>query len=423
MQPMSPTTDDTFMPDRAQTERYALTAHRLFDGERFLEGVAPVIHGGRMEALVDERSLGDLPRLALGDAVIAPGFVDLQLNGCGGVMFNDSANGATLETMHAANLRSGCTAFMPTLVSTDDATMRAAMALVCAYRERSGPGPVMGLHLEGPYISLERRGIHAPSAIRPLDADMRGELAAFAARAPLLVTLAPECVSDKDIRLLSDAGVRVALGHSAASYERCMESVAAGVSAATHLYNGMPPLTGREPGPVGAALDASGLWCGIIADGRHVHPASLRLAKRLKGDRCYFVSDALAPAGMTFAGMAGATPGTMPGPMPDPMRSFSFCGQTLHVREGRCVNADGTLGGSVLTMLESVRFGVERMGLAVEEALRMASLYPARMMGQDHLFGRIGPGRAANLVAYEPRGYSVVAVVDRGRLVTASDTF
>lgn len=398
--------DGIFTRGVARAERYALIARRLFDGGRFLEGAAPVIHAGRIEALVDAHALGDLPRLDLGDAVIAPGFVDLQLNGCGGVMFNDSVNAATLETMHAANLRSGCTAFMPTLVSTDDATMRAAMALVFAYRERSGPGPVMGLHLEGPYISPARRGIHDSSAIRRLDAVMRDELAAFASRVPLLVTLAPECVSDADIRLLSDAGARVALGHSAASYERCMESVAAGVSAATHLYNGMPPLTGREPGPAGAALDAPGLWCGVIADGLHAHPASLRLAKRLKGERCYFVSDALSPAGT-----------------PDPMESLLFCGQTIHVREGRCVNTDGTLAGSVLTMMDSVRFGIERMGLDEGEALRMASLYPARMMDQEHLFGRIGPGGAANLVAYEARGFSVVAVVDRGRVVTVSGTF
>ena len=382
---------------------FALTAERLFDGDRFVHSVAPVIHAGRIEALVPERELGDLPRFAL-DGVIAPGFVDVQINGCGGVMVNSAVEEATLDAMHAANLRGGCTAFMPTLVSTDDATMRAAMALVAAYREKNGPRPVMGLHLEGPYISVERRGIHDPAMIRPLDLAMREELAAFAARVPLLLTLAPECVSDEDIRTLTKAGAVVALGHSAASYGRCMEAVAAGAGAVTHLYNGMPPLTGREPGLLGAAFEAEELWCGLIADGQHVHPASLRTALRLKKGRCCFVSDATAPAGLA------------PG---EAMTSFVFCGQTIYVRDGRCENADSTLGGSMLTMAEAFRFGLAHMGLGEAEALRMASLYPAQMMGQDDLFGRIAPGRAANLVAYDPASYALTAVVDRGRDITA----
>lgn len=403
--PASPGFADFSEPGICRSGRFALTANRVFDGDRFLRGVAPVIRAapggwGRIEALVSEADLGDLPCLDLGGAVIAPGFVDLQLNGCGGVMFNDSVSAATLDAMHAANLQSGCTAFMPTLVSTGDADMTAAMALVGAFRAERGPSPVLGLHLEGPYISCERRGIHNADALRPLDGPMRDALAAFAAHTPLMLTVAPECVSDADIRALADAGVTVVLGHSAAPYERCMEAFAAGAVAATHLFNGMPPLTGREPGPVGAALYAPAVWCGVIADGRHVHPASLSLTKRLKGERCYFVSDATAPAGLHEGSMT----------------SFSFCGQTLYVRDGGCVNRDGTLGGSMLTMMAAVRFGMERMGLDEAEALRMASLYPARAMGQEALFGCIAPGVVANLVAYDPDAYAVLAAVDRGRV-------
>lgn len=383
-------------------ERFALTAKRLFDGDRFMRGLAPVIRGERIEALVPERDLADLPRLAFAGAVIAPGFVDAQVNGCGGVMFNAALREETLDVMHAACLRGGCTAFLPTLVSTDDRAMRAAMALVAAYRARNGASPVMGLHLEGPYISLERRGIHDAAALRPLDAAMRKELAAFAEHTPLLLTVAPECVSDGDIRMLTKAGARVSLGHSAAPYERCMEAVAAGAVAVTHLYNAMPPLTGREPGLLGAAFDSRELWCGLIADGRHVHAASLRAAARLKKGRCCFVSDATAPA--------GSAPG-------EETASFSFCGQTVTVRDGRCVNADGTLGGSCLTMMEALRFGIERMGLEEAEALRMVSLYPARMLGQDGLFGRIAPGRTANLAVYAPASHDLRAVVDRGRVL------
>lgn len=410
-------------------ERYALTAERIFDGESFLSGIALVIHGERIEALVPAAESGGLPllvaesgglrRLVLAAAdgaagpdeatgpdgpatgmLVAPGFVDLQLNGCGGVMFNDALTEATLETMHAANLRSGCTAFLPTLVSDSDEAMRGAMALVEAYRARNGPCPVLGLHLEGPYLSFERRGIHNPAYLRQLDPVMRDEMAAYAERVPLLLTLAPECASDEDIRLLSDAGVRVSLGHSAAPYERCARAVAAGAVSATHLFNGMPPLTGREPGLVGAALEAPELWCGLIADGQHVHPAALALVKRLKGERCGFVTDATAPAGAV--------------PVP---ASFRFCGQTVYVDKGRCVNADGTLGGSMLTMIEAVRFGIERMGLDEGEALRMASLYPARLMGQEKSFGRLVPGGIANLAVYAGPERAMLASVDRGRPV------
>lgn len=377
---------------------YALTGGLVFDGDNFLPGHAVEVRGGRIASLRREELVdASVQRVSVEGAVIAPGFADLQLNGCGGVMFNDSISLATLDRMHAANLRSGCTSFLPTLVSTSDEDMRAAMALVLDYRRERGSASVLGLHLEGPYISAARRGIHNQAAVRPLDPAMRDELAAFAARAPLMLTLAPECVSEEDIRLLTGAGVLVSLGHSDASYEEAKRAVRAGARLATHLFNGMSAWQGREPGLVGAIFDSPGLSCGMIADGQHVHFASLALAKRLKGRSCFLVTDATAAAGADIA-------------------EFDFCGQRVYVREGRCENAGGTLGGSMLTMMEAVRNLVAHVGVPADETLRMASLYPAALMGREGDLGRIAPGQHANLAIFSPFAYALAATVDRGEL-------
>lgn len=377
---------------------YALTGGLVFDGDNFLPGHAVEIRAERIgEVLREELLSQDIPRLSVEGAVIAPGFVDLQLNGANGVMLHESITEQTLDVMHAGNLKSGCTSFLPTLVSSPDADMDAAMSLTQAYRQERGNANVLGLHLEGPYISMERRGIHSAAAIRPMSPAARDRLVAFAAHTPLMLTLAPECVDEGDIRILSEAGVLVSLGHSAATYVQAKRAVRSGARLATHLFNAMSPWQGREPGLVGAVFDSPDLACGMIADGRHVHFASLALARRLKGRKCFLVTDGTAASGADI-------------------ERFFFSGEPVYVKDGACVSEQGTLGGSNLTMIEAVRNMIGHVGIAPDETLRMASLYPAAIMGQDALVGRIATGQYANLAVFSPFAYAMVATVDKGRL-------
>lgn len=379
-------------------ESYALTEGIIFDGEYFLSGYAVCIHKDRIQSLIPAEAIPPgMERVSTEGAAIAPGFVDVQLNGCGGVMFNDAITAEALDIMHAANVKSGCTSFLPTLITTTEDDMRAAMRLVADYQKERGPASVLGLHLEGPYINWKRKGIHNEAHIRHLSPGMRDVLCDYGKTVPLILTLAPECVDADDIRVLSDAGVAVSVGHSDATYAQAKRGIKAGARAATHLFNGMAPWHSREPGIVGAILDSPDLPCGMIVDGRHSHFASIAMAVRLKPSACFLVTDATAPVGTD-------------------MTEFNFCGQTVYVRDDMCVNADGTLGGSNLTMIRAVRNCINRVGISPAEALRMASAYPARLMQQDGRIGAVRPGLYANLAIFSPLTCTMLATVDKGKL-------
>lgn len=379
---------------------FALTHCTLFDGERLLQDHAVLIEHGRIAALLPESGLTPgLPRHDLGGALLSAGFIDLQLNGCGGVMFNNDISPATLDTMHRANLKAGTTSFLPTLITSPDRDMRQAVAVTREYMARHRHR-VPGLHLEGPYTNVLRRGIHPERQIRALDEPMLAFLCQHA-DAIALLTLAPECNSADHLRRLRAAGIRLSMGHTAASYDQAMAGFAAGIGFATHLYNAMTPTAnGREPGAVGAVYDHPGVYAGIIVDGFHVHEANVRLAHRILGERLCLVTDATAAA--------GAPPG---------FERFDFCGATVHVRDGQCRDERGTLGGSALTMIEGVRNLVERVGLPLTEALRMASLYPARALGLEAELGTVATGRVANLVVLDA-GYGVRATLVNGQFTT-----
>ncbi|WP_445398085.1 N-acetylglucosamine-6-phosphate deacetylase [Zobellella sp. An-6] len=379
---------------------FALTQCTLFDGEHLHQDSAVLIADDRIAALLPEAELDPLvPRHPLGGALLSAGFIDLQLNGCGGVMFNDDISLATLDTMHQANLKSGTTSFLPTLITSPDQDMRQAVAVTREYMARHRH-QVLGLHLEGPYTNVKRRGIHPERQIRALTEPM---LAFLCQHADVIakLTLAPECNSADHIRRLREAGILVSMGHTAASYEQAMAGFEAGVGFATHLYNAMTPTaSGREPGAVGAVYDHPGVCAGIIVDGFHVHYANVRLAHKVLGERLCLVTDATAAAG------AG----------PD-FSQFDFCGATVYVRDGQCLDERGTLGGSALTMMEGVRNLVEQVGLPLEEALRMASLYPARALGLERELGSVVTGKVANLVVFDT-DYRVRTTLVNGRFTT-----
>ncbi|KHT39851.1 N-acetylglucosamine-6-phosphate deacetylase [Pectobacterium brasiliense] len=378
---------------------YALTHSRIFTGHQILDNHAVVIADGLIERVCP---LAELPagieQHDLSGAFLAPGFIDLQLNGCGGVQFNDSLDTIsvkTLEIMQQANERSGCTSFLPTLITSSDAFMKHSIAVMRNWLAQN-KHQALGLHLEGPWLNVLKKGTHDPAFIRKPTQELVDFLCANA-DAITKITLAPEEVEPSVIRQLTAAGIIVSAGHSNATWEQAKLGFASGIRFATHLFNAMPYLTGREPGLVGAIYDAPEVYCGIIADGRHVDWANIRNSKRIKGDKLVLVTDATAPAGADID-------------------QFIFAGKTIYYRDGICVDEHGTLSGSALTMIDAVRNSVEHAGIALDEAIRMATLYPARAIGVDKQLGSIESGKVANLTVFD-RDYHILKTFVNGNPV------
>jgi N-acetylglucosamine-6-phosphate deacetylase len=367
------------------TPDLVLSADRVFDGETMHEGRAVVVGGGRILDLTPDPPRAPTLRLPPG-TLLAPGFIDVQVNGGGGVLLNDDSSPAAIARIAAAHRRAGgTTALLPTLISDTREAIAAAIAGVAAALAAGVPG-VLGIHLEGPFLSPRRPGIHDPARLArfgPGDADL---LAGLRGRGLTLVTLAPEEVPPGTVAALVARGVRVCAGHTADDGRAIRAALDEGLGGFTHLYNAMSQLGPREPGAVGLALTDERAFAGIIADGHHVGDLSLRLALRLKGpSRLMLVTDAMPPAGDP------AAPAT-----------FALFGRTIHRDGDRLASADGTLAGALLTMAGAVRHMTARGGAALPEALAMASRTPASFLGLESRKGRIAPGHDADLVALGP---------------------
>jgi N-acetylglucosamine-6-phosphate deacetylase len=351
--------------------------------EGFAHDRAVVVEGGR---IVDVPRAGDLATgtqvIDLAGELLLPGFVDTQVNGGGGVLFNDAPSVDAIRAIGVAHRRFGTASFLPTLISDDLSVIARAIEAVREAIAQRVPG-VIGVHIEGPFISAERKGAHDESKFRDLDARGVALLTSLGV-GRTLVTLAPEVTTPATIGTLTRAGVIVSAGHSNATYDAMREAFAAGVSGVTHLFNAMSPLGNREPGVVGAALEDERCRCGIIVDGRHVHPAVLRLALRAKhADRFMLVTDAMPNVGSGHD-------------------HFMLQGRRIEVRDGVCVDENGVLSGSALDMAGAVRNAMELLGIPLEQAVRMASAHPADFLGMSGEIGRIAPGLRANLVVADP---------------------
>lgn len=358
---------------------FAITASQVFDGTEMRGDHAIVVEHGRVADLLPRAQLGSGLRIEQAtDGVLAPGFVDVQVNGGGGVLLNDAPSANGIATICDAHAKFGTTSLLPTLITdTPELTARAVSAVKHAIADNL-PGCI-GLHLEGPFLAPEKRGAHDAKLIRQMDdADVDTILAMRIET--LLVTLSPERVPPRIIRRLADAGVIVSLGHSNATYDQILAAADAGARGVTHIYNAMSPLTHRAPGVVGAALDSGALWCGLIADGHHVHPAAIGIALRAKRQpgRIFLVTDAMSTVGSDI-------------------QEFDLNGRRIRRQDGVLVLDDGTLAGSDLDMMAAVRFLVQTMKLDLAEALRMASAYPAQFLGRSDI-GRIQKGARADLV-------------------------
>lgn len=378
---------------------FALTQGRVFTGHDVLDDHAVIIADGLIERVCPVAELpAGIEARDLDGAILAPGLIDVQLNGCGGVQFNDSLEAIseqTLGIMQRANEKSGCTSYLPTLITSSDEMMKHSIDVMRAYLKKHR-NQALGLHLEGPYLNPVKKGTHNPAFIRKPTREMIDYLCANA-DVITKVTLAPEMVEPYFIKPLTETGIIVSAGHSNATYDQARTGFAAGISFATHLYNAMPNISGREPGLIGAIFDTPEVYTGIIADGHHVAWSSIRNAKRIKGDKLVLVTDATAPAGAAID-------------------QFIFAGKTIYYRDGLCVDEQGTLSGSALTMIEAVRNSVEHVGIALDEALRMATLYPARAIGVDHSLGTIEAGKVANLTAFN-RDYIITKTLVNGNEV------
>jgi N-acetylglucosamine-6-phosphate deacetylase len=359
----------------------ALTGARIFDGTAWHDDKALLLTGDRVAGI---RTLPELPRgvpvRTLAGGMLVPGFVDLQVNGGGGVLLNETPTAEGIATICQAHRPSGTTALLPTLVTDTPATTERALAAGQEAQRRQIPG-FLGLHLEGPHLATARRGAHDPALIRRMtEADLERLIRAASELRLLLTTVAPESVTGAQIRRLTQAGIRVSLGHSDAPFALAQDAAANGATLVTHLFNAMSPLAHRAPGMVGSALQNGALHAGLIADGIHVDPVSIAIALRAKRGpgRIFLVTDAMAPAGTALT-------------------AFTLNGRLVERRDGRLALADGTLAGADTTMIQSVRFMIETIGLALEEALRMASLYPAEAVGLPGI-GHLRPGARADIL-------------------------
>jgi N-acetylglucosamine-6-phosphate deacetylase len=363
----------------------------VFDGERLWQGHALVLEEGVVRAIAPH-PMADARIVSLDGGTVMPGFVDLQVNGGGGVMFNQQTSVAGLRAMAEAHAARGTLGFLPTLITDTSARTDAAIAAVEAALSE-GVWGILGLHLEGPHLDPRRKGAHDAALIRAMtEADLAALLSAAERLPNLMVTLAPESATLDQISALGEAGVHVSLGHSACSYEEAQAAFAAGATCVTHLFNAMSPLTHRAPGLAGAALDAP-VSVGLIADGIHLHPAALRVALRAAAGNLYLVTDAMATVGSEIT-------------------EFTLNGRRVLRRDGRLTLEDGTLAGADLDMPRAVQVLTQEVGLAREEALRRATSVPADVLRDAMGRGRLRPGGVAHAIHLAADG-ETVTVLDR----------
>ena len=375
--------------------KYALTNCVIYTKYDVLRDYAVVINGEIIDAVIPQNELNsDIKTIDLQGNNLTAGFIDLQLNGCGGVMFNDQTSVETLEIMQATNLKSGCTSFLPTFITAPDENIKSAVKIMRDYLNKH-KNQALGLHIEGPFISVEKKGVHRPEYIREITSEMKDFLCENA-DVITKITIAAENPTINYTPDFVKSGIIVSVGHSNATYEVAKEAFRKGASFATHLHNAMSPISsGRTMGVVGAVLD-SDVYTGIIVDGVHVNFGNVRIDKKIKGDKLCIVTDSLAAAGA--------------GPE---LERFTFVGKTIYVKNGRCYDANGTIAGASITMMESVRNAVEYVEIPLAEALRMSNLYPARAIGVDNRLGSVEKGKVANLAVFTAN-YEVIGSVLNG---------
>ncbi|MDD2666638.1 MAG: N-acetylglucosamine-6-phosphate deacetylase [Methanocellales archaeon] len=360
--------------------KYALVNCDIYTGKNIIYDKAIIIEGNKIKEIVELSKIPkELEAIDLNGLSIAPGFIDVQVNGGGGCLFNENPTEECISSIYEAHKRFGTTSFLPTIFTVSTEKMLQAIEVIkrCIENRKYG---VIGLHIEGPYINENKAGVHDKRFIQQISDE---ELDVFIKDEGVikLWTLAPELVEEAHIEKLRKKNIIVSAGHTDATYEQTKKSFKWGISSATHLFNAMSQFVGREPGVLGAVFDTDKIWAGIIADGMHVHFASVRVAKKIKQEKLILVTDAMPPVGK-------------------PTTTFKIGTLEVSYSNGKCVTKDGTLAGSALDMATAVRNCIQKVGISKDEALRMASTYPAEFLGIQDRLGKIKIGYTADMVIF-----------------------
>lgn len=377
-----------------------ITNARIFDGDNFLIEDAVIITGKTISKVLNSKDLTEEMKngheiINANNNILSPGFIDLQLNGCGGVLFNDTIDRKTLEIMNETNKRFGCTSFLPTLITSPDEKIVKAVELIENMKDKEDIG-VLGLHIEGPYISVEKKGIHRPEYIRVLSDEIIDKIANAGYETTKIITIAPENARVEHLEKLQNAKINIALGHTNATYKQCVEKEKY-FTHATHFFNAMREFGSREPGVIGYLLDKKTIISGIIVDGMHADFASVRVVKDNLKENLYLVTDAVSPMGTD-------------------MKEFMFEGNLVYHENGRCYSPiNGSLGGSALDMITGVKNLVVYVGVSLAEALRMATSYPAKAVQVDDRYGYIRENYIADITLFN-QDYKVVSTISKGEI-------
>jgi N-acetylglucosamine-6-phosphate deacetylase len=368
-----------------------ITAKYIFDGSNLLINKAINIESGKINIVDYNENILNCKNL--GNGVITSGFIDLQINGCGGVLFNDNISYETILTMQKTCSKFGTTHFLPTLITTNFENIKKALQIIDIWIKENGYyNGVIGIHLEGPFISFNKKGIHQKDYIIKPRVDILKYIISYAKKFPIFMTIAPECFTKEEIKYLKNNQVILSVGHSSTTYQDIIEKIPYGLTTATHLFNAMSGITARDPGVIGAILN-SNLYAGFIADLLHVDPVNIEISHKLKQEQLYLVTDAVTPMGDSS------------------IESFMFAGKKIFVKNGKCEDENGVLAGANINLPTSVRNCIVNCNIKLEDALKMVTLIPARVMGMEQNIGNIF-AKNAKLVYMSLDDYSCINIDD-----------
>ena len=359
----------------------ALLGSQIFCGERFYDHHALLIDGKSIIEIVDENNIPNaFNKIELDQGILAPGFIDLQVNGGGGILFNNRPTKESLNTIINAHQFFGTTSIMPTVISDSIKVLTKCTRAVT--QEIKKNSALLGIHIEGPFFSLKYRGVHQKKYISKLSSEYL-ELFSNLKEYPVILTLAPECISMKDLNHLASLGIKIMAGHTDASYDELEQAAKNNLNGFTHLFNAMSQMSAREPGAVGAALDFDNLYASIIVDLHHVHHSLIELAYQKKPiGKLFFISDSMATINHG-----------------EP--TFELYDEVVSEQNGRITNAEGKLAGSSITQIDAVKNAYQKCNIPLDHALAMASRYPAEFIGVDRYLGSLKPNYRADLVHFD----------------------